>query len=292
MKRLFAAAIVLAAVPAFAEDTDGCKDHPLFNRMPGYELQSCDTKEFDARDFPSGAKLTEYQRAAENVAVEGEQTTLQYCAQPDGKHASGLQIARNFENAVKASGGTVIAEFGGEQQPNALADETYGMADHAAALALQKSGKEIHALVVPYNEGSCYALYVGEKKAMEQAVKVNELVDKINKDGFIALYINFDTAKATIKPDSSKQLDDVAAALKSAPELKLEVAGHTDNVGDAAANQKLSEARARSVMDALVKRGIAANRLSAKGYGQSKPIADNRSEDGRAKNRRVELVKS
>ncbi|HZP12586.1 MAG TPA: OmpA family protein [Nevskiaceae bacterium] len=291
MKRLLLAAIAFAAVPAFADDAEGCKDHPLFNRMPGYELQSCDSKEFDAREFPSGGKL-DNGSPVQKETVEGAQTTLQYCKPPDDKHASGLQIARNFENAVKAAGGTVIAEFGGEHDPDtSLNDDTYGWTDHAAALKLAKSGKEIHALVVPYNEGTCYALYIGEKQAMQQAVKVNELVDKINKDGFIALYINFDTAKATIKPDSNKQLDDVASALKSAPELKLEVAGHTDNVGDGDANQKLSEARAKSVMDALVNRGIAASRLTAKGYGASKPVADNRGEDGRAKNRRVELVK-
>ncbi|HUP90883.1 MAG TPA: OmpA family protein, partial [Solimonas sp.] len=84
---------------------------------------------------------------------------------------------------------------------------------------------------------------------------------------------------------------EVAKMLKSAPDLKLEVGGHTDNVGQPAANQKLSEARAQAVQAALVAQGIAAARLSAKGYGDTRPVADNRSEDGRAKNRRVELTK-
>jgi outer membrane protein OmpA-like peptidoglycan-associated protein len=126
---------------------------------------------------------------------------------------------------------------------------------------------------------------------MAQEVSVNELVEKLNKDGFLTLYVNFDTGKATIKPDSDKTLDDAAAALKAASGLKIEVGGHTDNVGTPQANEKLSDERAKAVMAALVKRGVAANRLTAKGYGQSSPIADNRSEDGRAKNRRVELVK-
>jgi outer membrane protein OmpA-like peptidoglycan-associated protein len=131
-------------------------------------------------------------------------------------------------------------------------------------------------------------LAVGE---MQQDVSVNELVEKLNKDGFLTLYINFDTGKATIKPDSDRTLDSAASALKAAPNLKVEVGGHTDKVGSAPANEKLSDDRAKAVMAALVKRGVAANRLTAKGYGQSSPIADNRSEDGRAKNRRVELVK-
>ena len=79
--------------------------------------------------------------------------------------------------------------------------------------------------------------------------------------------------------------------LKGAPAIRLAVEGHTDNVGAAAANKALSERRARSVMTAIVSGGIEAKRLNAAGFGQERPLADNRSEDGRAKNRRVELVK-
>lgn len=79
--------------------------------------------------------------------------------------------------------------------------------------------------------------------------------------------------------------------MKSNPELKLSVEGHTDNVGTPASNKTLSEARAKSVVSALVGQGIAADRLSPVGYGKDKPVADNGTEEGRAKNRRVELVK-
>jgi outer membrane protein OmpA-like peptidoglycan-associated protein len=126
---------------------------------------------------------------------------------------------------------------------------------------------------------------------MKQDISVNDLAEKLEKEGFVALYVNFETGKATIQPDSKPTLDDAAAALKSASGLKIEVGGHTDNVGTAEANQKLSEDRAKAVMAALVERGIDASRLTAKGYGQTSPIADNRTEEGRAKNRRVELVK-
>ena len=80
-------------------------------------------------------------------------------------------------------------------------------------------------------------------------------------------------------------------ALRQAPDLKLEVGGHTDNVGTAESNLSLSDARAKSVMKYLSDKGIVASRLTAKGYGQMSPVADNRGEDGRAKNRRVELTK-
>jgi OOP family OmpA-OmpF porin len=86
-------------------------------------------------------------------------------------------------------------------------------------------------------------------------------------------------------------LDSAAAALKAAAAIKVEVGGHTDNAGTPDGNLRLSQERAQAVMAALVQRGIAAARMTAKGYGQATPVADNRTEEGRAKNRRVELVK-
>ena len=111
------------------------------------------------------------------------------------------------------------------------------------------------------------------------------------KEVFILEQVQFDTAKYTIKPDSDSLLDEVAKVLKEHPELELlEVQGHTDNKGIAGANKVLSGQRAQAVQKALVKRGIAGKRLTAKGYGQDKPIDTNDTEAGRAKNRRVQFV--
>jgi outer membrane protein OmpA-like peptidoglycan-associated protein len=117
------------------------------------------------------------------------------------------------------------------------------------------------------------------------------MVDELNKSGFVALYINFETGKADIKPESQTIVDQVADMLKSNDSLNVSIEGHTDNVGTAAFNKTLSENRAKSVMDAIIARGIEKSRLSAKGWGQEKPIGDNKTEEGRAKNRRVEIVK-
>jgi len=117
------------------------------------------------------------------------------------------------------------------------------------------------------------------------------MLEALNKDGFMALYINFDAGKSDIKPESRPIVDQVVALLKGNPDLKLSIEGHTDNVGTPQDNKTLSEQRAKSLMNAIVGQGIAAARLSAVGWGQDRPIADNRSEDGRAKNRRVEIVK-
>lgn len=107
----------------------------------------------------------------------------------------------------------------------------------------------------------------------------------------MALYVNFDTDKATIRPESAPTVAEVVTLLRQNPALRLAVQGHTDNAGTAAHNQRLSEARAQSVVAALTAAGIGAARLQAAGFGQTQPLADNATEAGRAQNRRVELVK-
>ena len=123
-----------------------------------------------------------------------------------------------------------------------------------------------------------------KKNGCPKAVRVTQ------SEIVILQQVQFDTAKATIKPVSDALLDEVAGVLKDHREIsKIEVQGHTDNVGLKKANQKLSQDRAASVMAALVKRGIEASRLGAKGYGQDVPLADNKKPEGRQQNRRVQF---
>jgi outer membrane protein OmpA-like peptidoglycan-associated protein len=158
-------------------------------------------------------------------------------------------------------------------------------------MKLVKNGKEIFLAIETHNGATLYVLTVVEVGAMTQEVSANDMLDALNKDGFMALYINFDTGKATIKPESLQIIEQVGELLQNNPDLKLNVEGHTDNVGTAPGNKILSEQRAKAVVSAVVSKGIEISRLTAVGWGQEKPIADNRTEEGRAKNRRVEIVK-
>ena len=118
------------------------------------------------------------------------------------------------------------------------------------------------------------------------------LYDRMMTDGKIISYgITFDVGKSTIKPESMGEINRIVELMKENPDLKFSVEGHTDSTGGAAANQTLSEARSQAVVDKLVENGIAADRLKAAGKGQTSPIADNGTDEGRAKNRRVEFVK-
>jgi outer membrane protein OmpA-like peptidoglycan-associated protein len=139
--------------------------------------------------------------------------------------------------------------------------------------------------------GDEYYLTIVIKELMKQDVTASAMFEALNRDGHIVLYINFDFGKSIIRDESKPIVEQIVQMMKSNPDLKIGVEGHTDNVGSPASNRTLSEARAKSVVTTIVGQGISADRLSPAGYGQDKPIADNNTEEGRAKNRRVELVK-
>jgi OOP family OmpA-OmpF porin len=256
----------LAAVAAAQQpDAENCKDHPMFSRMKSFYISECKSS-FDAVEFyiAEGTKT-----------VEGQKTEIKYALNEGAQMPSPLQIRRNYGNAVKSLGGTVL----------------YDEDRHLTAKAVTKAGKEVWLRVEAFNDGRDYTLTVLELGAMTQEVTASDMLDALNKNGFIALYINFDTGKSEIKPESLPVVEEIVRLLTDNPGLKVSIEGHTDSVGTPQGNKLLSEQRAKSVMNAVVKGGVAPARLSAVGWGQEKPVADNRSEDGRAKNRRVEIVK-
>lgn len=281
MKKILFA--ILLAVPVFnafsQEDAEGCKDHPLMNRMPHYTIESC-TENFNSVNVVTGPQKTQ--------PVEGTVTAIRYVFNEESgqKHPSQLQIVRNYETAILAKGGKKI--FG-----------TTTPTDDSNTLAVFKSmanGKEVWVTLSSLYEiaaggiGS-YDLTVIEVEGMKQDVSAGDMMNALNTDGFIALNITFDTGKSTIKAESQKIIDQMHELLKSNPGLKISIEGHTDNVGNAASNKTLSESRAKAVMDALVAKGIDKSRISSKGFGQEKPVADNSTDEGKAKNRRVEIRK-
>lgn len=137
-------------------------------------------------------------------------------------------------------------------------------------------------------------IVVVDEQAMQQSVALvtaDTMRTELAAKGHIALYINFDTDRSTIRGDGKPAVDEITALLKKDPSLKLSIEGHTDNTGDEKHNLALSRQRADAVVHALVGSGIDTGRLQAAGRGAAAPIADNQDEVGRAKNRRVELVK-
>jgi outer membrane protein OmpA-like peptidoglycan-associated protein len=298
MKRIVvgALALLLGSGAAWAqEDAEGCKDHPLFTRFPNMHIVDCKSSQFDLRAFPVGPPSADQDKPTKGVEVEGPVEFISYEVNEGTKPPSGLQLMRNFENAAKKAGGTIEGQYPGwckgYYDDERMPDMGNSCFSYGLTLKLAKGGRETWVFFQAGAENGSYWMTVSEREQMKQDIGVTELADKLTKEGFVTLYVNFDTGKATITADSANTLDAAAGALKAAGDLRVEVAGHTDNVGTPDPNLKLSQQRAEAVMAALVERGIAPGRLAAKGYGQATPVADNRTEEGRAKNRRVELVK-
>lgn len=253
------------------------KDTPYFTGMPSYKITDSSDQEFADYRFYNGKNCT---------TVEGKKHHRAYTLKEHAKQSSELQISRNYANAVKSMGGTVV--FEGECSG---ADCAENCGYRMMVGKVIKGGNELWIEIVPFNGGGDYYLTVIAKEAMKQDVTASSMLDALNREGHIALYINFDTGKSIIKPESKPIIEQIVQMMKSNPELKISVEGHTDNVGTPKSNKTLSDDRAKAVVLAIIAQGIDAKRLSALGHGQDKPITDNKTEEGRAKNRRVELVK-
>lgn len=246
-------------------DAEGCKDSPLISRMQGGLIHSCENKEYEQAEMPVGKNAD----GVVNKTFEGEYHYWDYGTR---QGVSEIQVFRNFETALKQAGFKIAYE------------------DSPAIITANK-GDTWYMLD---NKGDYYYQTIVTLKQMTQEVTADasSIADELNKSGHIALYgIHFDTGKATILPDSESLLNEIVKMMQQNTDVKLSVEGHTDNVGGAASNQALSEKRAQAVVTWLTGHGVAAARLKSKGWGQTKPVADNSTDDGRGKNRRVELVK-
>jgi OOP family OmpA-OmpF porin len=276
-KLTFAVLGVLLCAPAsFAQnDKAGSKEYPGVARMPGFYIYGYEEYAFDGMDFQV---MKDDKRVGERV--EGHVFRFNYQIKngvtPD---PSPLQIIRNYQAAVKKAGGEVL-------------DDHPGSGWHGTTLRMKKDGKEVWMKMEARSRE--YSLEIAERELMKQDVEMDAaaMASGLGTNGSVALYgIFFDTGKSEVKPESEAALKEVAKLLTGSPTLKVFVVGHTDLVGDTAANMKLSQARAEAVVAALVsKHGIAAARLVAFGNGPYAPVASNKTDEGRGKNRRVELV--
>jgi outer membrane protein OmpA-like peptidoglycan-associated protein len=253
---------------AAQQDAEGCKDHQLFTRLSDFHIKECEEKDFDQYTF--------YAEQGKQVAVEGHYTKIWYEINEGIKAPSRLAILRNYQQAIKKIGGTVLFEN-----------------DRYTSLKIAKSGKEIWAQIDTAWTDGCQ-LFIVEKQEMAQEIAANAeaFSNDLRDTGHAAIYgIYFDTGQSVIKPESEAALEQIAKLLKGDNSLKVNVVGHTDNVGGIDSNMKLSQARADAVVMALTsKYGIVSTRLKAYGVGPLAPVASNKTDEGRAKNRRVELV--
>ena len=271
------AAIAIASTASAQNDQPGSKDFSGIARMPNTYISSYNYLKYDAFSFPVATVSNQEKKQS----VEGERYFIRYNIKNGEERTSALQKIRNYENATKAAGGLVVWEH------------MNGTDNGELTLKLHKGTSEIWVYINAYINDYTLDIIVKQAMAQEVTIDAEAMASSIADSGSVAIYgINFDTASSVIKPESEPAIDEIAKLLTGNPALKVGIVGHTDMVGDATANMKLSMARAQAVITALVsKHGIAASRLIAFGAGPWAPVASNDTDEGRAKNRRVELVK-
>lgn len=305
MVRLLAAVLLLivgAIGPVLAQDIAGSADHPLVGRFEGAVITAYDYREFDEYDFAQEPITV---REPENLeAIEGVVTRIAYILEGDQSLA---EVARNYELALTGKGFDLVFEcetrecgggnfaYGIETLPLPQmvvdpfnfryigAKKSGDTGDAYAAVVISVDANRKVRIQVTVVETDSLAFKMVDAKAMQ---------DAFAEKGSVALYgIYFDTDKADIKPESAPTLEEMALFLTGAPGLSVVVVGHTDNQGTMDYNLDLSHRRAQAVVDALAaNHRIASDRMVAAGAGFLAPVAPNDSADGRAKNRRVELI--
>jgi len=266
--------------------------YPYIRLPQGYREMNPQTQDFADFPFWTGARFQ---------MVEGKVHQAQLDV-VSGKSFSRLELLRNIQTALTAAGGVKI--FDGQipsADAHALPEAVQlaaltGMGDiynsPSETWVIRQADRVVWINLFVGNESGAWSI-VEQKSLVTTAglLPAEQLAQKINADGRVAIPVNFDIDKTDILTSSTPQIDAVAELLRAQPGLRLSVEGHTDNSGAPAHNKTLSEGRARSVVAALTAKGVAADRLQARGLGNEKPVADNANDDGRARNRRVELVR-
>lgn len=265
------------------------KGHPLIKPYEGSTISEQEVEEFTDVELLVGGD----RNGKKTDKLEGK-LTLIVTDDPQGR--STLEKEKNYEAALTSAGFQMLivcSESGCPEQFSKGINNTHEGGTRYLTAKLKRAEGDVW---IALKTGSRQTrIVILEAKPMDTrmvTVDAAALKNGLETDGHIAVYgIVFDTGKATLKPESAGALQQVKALMDANPQLKLYVVGHTDDVGDAGANMTLSNERAAAVLNELTtKYGVVATRLRAMGVGPYVPIASNRVEAGRAKNRRVELV--
>ncbi|MEH0156309.1 OmpA family protein [Limibacter armeniacum] len=224
---------------------------------------------FDKLEFPMSD--------VENVTVAGDKVYASYKFKEGStsRHPNPQQILTAYYDRIRSMRGRPI--FKGNSH---------------ATFQVKSNGKEYYCVIEAYDEGKSYAVSVILKEEMQEATRAKEMLALLNTKGQLDLYIIFSTGSADLSPASNSTINEIVELLRFAPKMSISIEGHTDNVGSPAKNKQLSEDRAISVKKALIAKGIDPRRMQTQGWGQEKPVADNSTEKGRLRNRRVSIVKT
>jgi outer membrane protein OmpA-like peptidoglycan-associated protein len=260
---------------AQTENAGDCKDHPRFKCLPDFRLNECFAREADTFNFPVESRIADDVR---KQTIDGKHYFYSYNIKEDAKQVVPLLIFRDLEYELYENYGTVVARVVEPMNPYSFITGKIPKDNMATWILIQATS-------------SGYQLNIVEKKRKVQVVMANEMWNELDKKDSVALDIFFDDDTITMIPASLPIIDQIYDLMINHPSLKLSIQCHTDNRRPPTDNKIKSAMRAKVVLDAITAKGIDKARLSSIGWGQDKPVADNSTDEGRAKNRRVVIIK-
>ncbi|EOZ96724.1 hypothetical protein A33Q_2034 [Indibacter alkaliphilus LW1] len=273
MNKVFSSVIlaIWLSTPIFAQSP--CDLHPLLNALPQHSISGCEEKEYDK------LKVDFTDRDGTWIQYEKAGYFLKTYYSFDGdweKRPSNAMIFQNYIQAVASKGGSVINE------------------SKSVVLLTLKSGSDTWWIQIQSDQSGTFSVSAVKEESMNQYIVLSaeDIAKEMEANGKATFYgIFFDTDKSEIKPESKETLEQMANYLKSNAQVNVFIVGHTDNTGAFEHNQKLSERRAEAVVNYLIENyQITASRLEEYGVSSLSPVSANTSEEGKSKNRRVEMV--
>ena len=306
--------LLLTTGPAFALDEPG-QDLPFLGRYPGSVIDSYKTAHYDEATIPLG--ILGKKGFTKSETVEGQVTYIRYKVPED---RSPLEFIRNYQQALQRAGFHVLwqcADHGCRTSDADVAATLWRGAptrytggaeifnfENGRMLSAEHRATDGVRTIVFINDNTLFghsqdaSVYAVQTKPIQSGMVSSDagqltsesMAGALIQQGRFAMHLPFDFNQATLRPDAQSTLTALSQLMEQHPSLRIRLEGHTDQVGSAAYNQKLSLNRALAVKSALTAQGIVGQRIEVTGFGATRPIAGNDTDEGRAQNRRVEVV--
>ena len=263
--------LIAQGLNAQSADAEGCKDHPMFNRLANYHISQCIIKDDTTFSFPVESRIADDNK---KQTVEGNYAYYSYIVNEDAPKTSILLIFRGLENELKLNTGYVVARVVEPMNPSSF-------------ITGKVAKDNVDTWILFRATGFDYQLNMIEKRRKVQIIMADSMWNVLEKKDSLTVDILFDDNELTIIPASLPIIEQIDQMLKKHPSLRLNIQSYTDNRKGYPDDKILTSQRAKVVLDSLNARGTPKTRLSSIGWGRDKPVADNSTDEGRAMNRRI-----
>ena len=267
--------LITGGLKAQTSNSVDCKDHPMFISLPNYHINECMVKDSGSFSFPVESRIAKDVRTQ---TIEGKYFSYSYKVKEDNKETDALLIFRSLDDTLMKNRGSIIARVVEPGNSRSFITGKVHRDNTDTWIYIQAPGLDYHLNIV-------------EVHRKVKVISADEMWNALDKNDSLTVDIFFDDYTSVVIPASLPVIDEIYKLLTDHPSLKLSIQCHTDNSRHSTDNSLLTADRAKAVLDSLTAKGIVKARLTSIGWGANKPISNEKTEEGKAKNRRVVIVK-